>query len=77
MNSQLLIALPCHVGATCHAVVPRLRDEAEPRGCERAAQLFPERISAIRSFNHFLKLLTDYRSVEAIDGDAKPERVCV
>jgi len=25
---------------------------------------------ALRSFSNFLKLLTDYRSVEAIDGDA-------
>jgi hypothetical protein len=28
--------------------------------------------STLRSLSHFLELLADYRSVEAIDGDVKP-----
>jgi hypothetical protein len=44
----------------CHAEVPRLRDEGGLVSSRR------------QLLSYFLKLLTDYRSVKAIDGDVKP-----
>jgi len=46
-------------------LVPRLRDEGGP-----VRRSFSGGGSTLQLLSHFLKLLTDYRSVEAIDGDA-------
>jgi hypothetical protein len=56
----------------------RLTEVRHPAGLGWQAASLPSEARGFTSLlNHFLKLLTDYRSVKTIDGDVNIERVCV